>query len=367
MKTNTSAQALLCAALRGQTVPMGPDMAAMIEYHGIGPLLLARSRPSAQAPYGEPYAFLRPQARARAMWEIRHRHILTQLLSAMAGAAVPVLVIKGTALAYDLYPEAVARPRGDSDLLVSQADLDAARKVLRRLEFTPFYADDADTEEGRYQEIWSITTPDGAGHDIDLHWKALNSAVLDRVVPVEEAFAEAIPLPCLAPGAMALSHPLSLLHAVVHRAKHIVSPYFVDGERHTGGDRLIWLCDIDLLARALTPPEWELVTQRARDRGIAPVLHEALTEAAELLDTPLPTAAIARLAAAAGGRETAFLLKKGRLGRALSDAGAAGWRAGLGRLFPPAEYMRMKYPGSRQPVPLLWLRRIAGLVIGGRA
>jgi len=34
-------------------------------------------------------------------------------------------------------------------------------------------------------------------------------------------------------------------------------------------------------------------------------------------------------------------------------------------LFPPTEFVRMKYPGSRLPLPLLYLRRMGRFIAGG--
>jgi len=350
---------MLAAALRGGPFPDGPGALAAAEYHGVGPLVLA----------GGGAAALMAGARARAMWELRHRAVLARLLAALEAAGVAALVIKGTALAYDLYEDAALRPRGDTDILIAPADLPAARAVLAANGFRPGLGEDA--PEGASQEVWQTLPPGGgAAHDIDLHWQAFNGPTLGPLIPVAEAMAEAVPLPRLAPGARALSRPHGLLHACVHRAQHILSPYFVAGEAHYGGDRLIWLCDIDRLARALTPGEWALLADRAASRGVAPVCAGALDEAARLLGTPLPGEVMARLSAAPAGPVTQYLLASGRQGRALSDLRASGgrgrWHYLRARLFPPAAFMRGQYPHSRMPLALLYLRRIARFAGGGR-
>lgn len=358
----TEAEALrnmLAAALRGGPFSDDPASCAAAEYHGLGPLILARSQAGG----------LMVQARARAMWELRHKHIVTRLLAAFDAAGVRALIIKGTALAYDLYDDAARRPRGDTDILVAPADLATARAVLAAQGFAPGLGEDA--PEGFLQEVWQIVPPGGgAAHDIDLHWQAFNSVTLADLIPVDEAMAEAMPLPRLSPQALALSRGQSLLHACAHRAKHIHSPYFVGGEAHYGGDRLIWLCDIDRLARALTAAEWALLATRAEARGIAPVCVQAFDEAAQLLDTPLPGEVMARLRAASGGPLTQYLLGKGRMGRAVSDLRASGmrtWRPFLRtRLFPPAQVVLNQYPGSRLPVPVLYLRRMLRFLRGAR-
>jgi len=42
---------------------------------------------------------------------------LREVLAALAGAGLPVLLLKGAALAYTLYPEPHLRDRSDTDLL----------------------------------------------------------------------------------------------------------------------------------------------------------------------------------------------------------------------------------------------------------
>lgn len=352
---------MLAAALCGAPFADSPAARAAAEYHGVAPLILARGSPQA--------AGLKDQARARAMWELRHRQVVSGLLAALDAAGAPALVIKGTALAYDLYPDPALRPRGDTDILIRAEHLTTARMVLAAQGLAPGLGEDA--PEGSSQEPWSFTPPEGgAGHDIDLHWKTFNGPTLGPMIPVDEAMTESVPLPRLAPHARALSRPHGLLHSCIHRAQHILSPYFVAGQAHYGGDRLIWLCDIDLLARALDPAEWELFATRAETRGVAPVCARALHEAAALLATPLPGDIMARLDAAPPGAVTRYLLGSDRRGRALSDLRASGrrgrWHYLRARLFPPPRAMRSQYPRSRLPLPLLYLRRMFRFASGGR-
>ncbi|MBW7922113.1 MAG: nucleotidyltransferase family protein [Rubellimicrobium sp.] len=343
----------LAATLRGAPFVESPDLLAAAEYHGTGPLILSLTGAGG----------LKAQARARSMWELRHLHVVARLLAAFDAGGVQAVVIKGTALAYDLYDDAALRPRGDTDILIPPDHLPQARAVLAAQGFRLTYEEEV--PDGYTQEAWTFTPPEGGhSHDIDLHWQAFNGASLAGLIPVDEAMAEAVPLPRLAPVARALSRPHGLLHSCVHRAQHILSPYFVGGEAHYGGDRLIWLCDIDRLARALTAAEWQSFATRAAARGIGPVCAGALHEAARLLDTPLPEGPMARLAAAPPGPVARYLGSHDRRSRALADLRASGARGRSrlaylrGRLFPPAAAMRSQYPRSRLPLAVLYLRRL---------
>ncbi len=59
---------------------------------------------------------------------------LREVLAALAGAGLPVLLLKGAALAYTLYPEPHLRERCDTDLLLpSRDEAERAWRVLQTL------------------------------------------------------------------------------------------------------------------------------------------------------------------------------------------------------------------------------------------
>ncbi|MBP1804830.1 nucleotidyltransferase family protein [Rubellimicrobium aerolatum] len=356
---------LLAAGLRGPCCwPPEADPGRVVSralFHGVAGLLAGRL--SGWPP--EATAALRRTALAQSMWEMRHGRVLADLLAALDAAGVRVLLLKGTALAYDLYDPPAQRPRGDSDLLVPPENLDAARAVLEAQGFAHYY-DDPSAEDGtRLQEAWRRTTPDGLPHEIDLHWRTLNARALMHLFPFDAAWARARPLPRLAPQARGLPLDLALLLACAHRAQHLVNPYFANGRAYHEGDRLIWLRNIDLIARALDAEGWAAFEAATLEGGLAPVALEGLRSAAARLGTPLPEATTARLATAPRDTPAArYLLGAAQAGRALRDLRAV---PGLGgkarylwrRVLPPASFLRMKYPElAGRPVPLLHMKRI---------
>lgn len=340
----------------------GGEVVSRALFHGIAGCLAGR--PTAHWPprAAEP---IRRAATAQAMWEVRHRLLLSRALEALEAAGVRCLLLKGTALAYDLYESPSARSRGDSDLLVAPADLDRARAALAACGFAHFLDDPAAMEAVRLQECWRQRSADGLVHDIDLHWQAVNAVVLADVMPFDRLWERARPLPRLSPRARGLPHDLALLLACVHRMQHVLNPYFVDGAAHYGGNRLIWLRDIDLLARALDPGGWAAFEAATIEGGLSAVALDGLRAAAGRLGTPLPPGATARLAAAPQDSPAArYLLAGHRAERAWRDLRAVpglGPKAAYlwGRLLPPPAFMRAKYPGlAGRPLPLLHLRRL---------
>ena len=179
----TEVDALLAAVMRGAAVewPARLDPALGVErilYHGIAGLIVEQARAVANWPAAliDP---VRAQAIAQAMWEIRHKARLAALLAAFAEAGMTALLLKGSALAYDLYAAPAARARGDSDVLVAAADLAWARRILGQLGFARDL-ELAVADDLALQEVWSA--PDGATwHHIDLHWQLLNAPALAGV------------------------------------------------------------------------------------------------------------------------------------------------------------------------------------------
>lgn len=351
---------MLARGLRGEDISDTPDIRQRAEYHGVAPLIMEKTNAPA----------FRQETLRRAMWELRHRQVLSRLLQALAAAHVRCVVMKGTALAYDLYAQPALRPRADTDLLIAPGDLLPARSVLEAEGFTPFFDQATAADAGRSQEPWAFLAPDGSSHDIDLHWQSLNGPCLENVLPVQDVLAAAVPLPRLSPHALAMAHPHSFVHACAHRAQHILAPYFSEGVAHYGGDRLIWLVDIDLLVRAMTPDEWDIALERTTAAGLGPVCHAALADAAHLLATRPPAAVLDRIASLPPGPASNYLLNSGRTGRAMSNLKALGWRGALRyaaySLCPPAEFVRMKYPDSKLPLPVLYLRRLGSFLTGGQ-
>lgn len=363
---------MLTAALRGrqaagdalfQADACEPAILERIQYHGVAGLL--NDAGGVACFTATLAAAVRREAMAAAMWELRHRQLVADLLARLADESVSSILLKGTAVAYDLYPNPAARARGDTDVLIDHGDLDRARMTLKGAGWHRVAGD----EPFALQEVWA-TRHDGAAHHVDLHWQLLNAPALASLFPVGECFANRRALPRLSPHAFALDRPMMLIHACIHRALHVTAPYFVDGRQYHGGDRLIWLYDLHLLGTALTADEWRRFHALSRVRGLSALCREGLAMARDRIGTAIPDGGPAR-----SDREAATpaYLRARQFGRAWEDvksvsglkAKAAYFRS---RTLPSAAFIRAKYPHlARLPLPLLYLRRMIGLLLPRRA
>ncbi|MDU8927360.1 nucleotidyltransferase family protein [Alisedimentitalea sp. MJ-SS2] len=299
---------------------------------------------------------LRQQARGQAMWELRHRAVLSDLLEAMSARGLRVLVLKGTALAYDLYDEPASRARWDSDLLIDPEELAVARDVLNAQGFgQPVgmnLSDDLKSQEEWTKHVGETT------HSIDLHWSIMNARALRGIVPFDDLWGEAQLLEALSPHARRMSRVDALIFACLHRAKHVSSPYMVNGVRFFGGDRLIWAEDIFLLAEALDQAEWARLVDKAAALGAAAVCLDGLNIAQVRLGCKIPGDVIDALNDQTKGSPTEqYLLQANATQQAMQNFKAlpgvwAKIRFLRQNVFPPRGFMEQKYPDMKGA--LLW-------------
>lgn len=356
-----------------------------LEHHGILPLVAERLV-HVQSPLSEALTtVVRDRARLHAVRDLAAEIELRRVVAALNDAGVRPIIFKGAHLAYTDYARPDLRPRLDTDVLIP-ADPQArarAHDVLTSLGY------DSPPHAGgdlvMTQRLYALRRDGRVVHAVDVHWRIANPQVFAQVLLHDEIARESVTVPRIGPAARAPSGPHALLIACVHRVAH-----------HADSDHLIWLVDIDRLARRLTPGESARFRELCIERKVASVCGRSLKRAARLLGTPGPElvfggseaalavpavpavsaverSAVERSAVERGGVEpsASFLeMPRDSAHAALADfraLGSAKDRVRFARehLLPPAGYMREVYArGSRAPLPWLYARR---LVLGARA
>jgi hypothetical protein len=212
-------------------------------------------------------------------------------------------VIKGPAAVELLYGAPGRRAYQDLDVLVEPA---AFRDVLAALERAGATMLDRNWMMLRKELRGEIHLGLPRGTSLDLHWNLINmnrgqmwidsSEVLQRS---ERRDLGGVIVPVLDPAD-------TLVHLAVHAAV-------------SGGDRLLWLKDIERAATILDPP-WELVVERARHWQVAAPAGLILGRAREVLGAPIPEWVPVQLL----GSRTAGLVRL--------VARASPWELSVGRL-----------------------------------
>ena len=342
----------LCTSLRGERGSDEPaDRDAWLRrarFHGVDALLFHTQQ-------GAPA--LREAALSFAAWDMRHRALVAAALQALHEAGVPVIVMKGTALACSHYADPALRTRADTDLLVPEESQDHVTRTLEACGFA--------RERGvpTYQSTFTHHAAGGAAHSLDVHWRINNSELLSQLFTHEALWRSSVALPRLSDIARRPRDVDCLLIACMHRATHRHYAYRVDGEAHHDPDRLIWFYDMHLLAMAFDAAAWTEFTDAARSKGLASVALEALRLTREFLGTPIPAHVLERLDVEPWRERAARYLDSRSLSRTWMDLSAMPswsrrWRWIRERCFPPADYMHAKYPLARiDCLPCLYARR----------
>lgn len=309
--------------------------------HGVAPLVYAT----------QPLPELRGAAIHAAAVEPMRAEDLREVLSALAARNIDVILTKGTALAYDLYPAPELRPRGDVDLLVSRERAEEAITAFRALGFTAQLT--SGDEHGVRQLTLSRTDAHGIRHDYDLHWDIANTPLFASALQFESI--TTIPLPRLGPHARGLANADALLYACIHRVAH-----------HHDNERLIWLVDIALLRERMSAEEHRRFWRQAADARVVGACRRSI----ELADAWVSRAATHRAEDFLSAEELtrdeasqAFLDRDLTYGGVmLANLRALTWKARAQRLwqlaFPPAAFVQQSF--GRHPrllLPWLYVRR----------
>lgn len=363
---------LLCAALRGEQPawPSGRDESftghflERANFHGILPLLhhgLASQSALERGWLQEILNVCRQYAIAQTMWELRHQQLLTQVISSLNASGVQPVLFKGTALAYGLYDSPALRTRGDTDFLIPG---EACNNVAERLETLGFVQ--GASVAGRYvsyQTSFTYSDLVTGDHSLDVHWRINNSQVLARLFTYDELLATAEPLMRLSPQAIAVCPEHAMLLACMHRATHRNNPYYVDGVAHYDSDRLIWLYDIHLLAEKLDAAGLASLLNAARQKGLSVEVLESLRLARQYFGTSTPENILEAFPKTRRRELASSYLSGSTIKQHWMDWMAIETARGklaflIEHVFPPADYMRQKYPNARAwSLPWLYVRR----------
>ena len=286
----------LCQALSaGDNRPAEPGiedwhvLVSLAKAEGVAPLLYWVYQP-ANWPAGMPVEARQELARLYYASAARNALLLKELehiLGVLAAASIPVLVLKGAALASTLYPSIGLRPMADLDLLIPQADIERAIQIAQeqlgyqeiRLDAVPRLKELAD---------YHVHLQGGPGQSLalELHWNLVSSQSSWYAVPVEWFWQHTIPLPSN-PDSRMLAPEAQLLYLSAHAMlQHGASQVL-----------LLWLYDIHALIRQRgSAMDWDWLAEQAQVLRWSAVLLEALQQAQACFHTSLPIGLLDRLA-----------------------------------------------------------------------
>jgi hypothetical protein len=202
------------------------------------------------------------------------RRVMEELRSALGGAGVPFLVLKGLPLACEIYPQPGLRPIGDLDLLVRRGTLDAALEVLRDRGYRPPRLSPPIDFFRRHHFHLTLLRDGHGGFPVELHWDTQPFFSLSRI-PETEFWAGARTLSAQGLALTVPAREASFLFLSQHLMRHVLSfgprswedPVAALLEPGRRG-RLAWIADLALLARSGPGLDWERVDRLSARWGL---------------------------------------------------------------------------------------------------
>lgn len=202
---------------------------------------------------------------------------LSAIVDALAAVDVPVMLLKGAAVGRMVYGSPAERPIGDLDLLIPAGRLETARAALgqRGYQASSLYW------LARWQQRYRAELPmvcqaaERQGLLVELHWSLVELPYYIDRLPMAEIWQASAPAGEPA-GARLPDAATALLHCCAHWALH-----------HSQEQRLLWLLDVDRLARH-AQLDWDLAMDRAARWGLQLALRTIVLRAEAQLGSPVP-------------------------------------------------------------------------------
>jgi Uncharacterised nucleotidyltransferase len=209
---------------------------------------------------------------------------LQQLLHAFNQANIPLILFKGPALAYTVYPKPHLRTYHDIDALIQPADLGRAHELLGELgykSYEEYRANALDKERTGYN--YTLKRPDSWLEILlELH-TAPHAGEVTSVFDREALWCKAQAIEILGEPTLTMNPVDHLLYLCWHYRFHWFS-------------RLIWLYDIVVMVRTLgSTLDWAALVKSARRQRIATTLYYCLSWCRDLFGVTIPVEVFVQL------------------------------------------------------------------------
>ena len=224
---------------------------------------------------------------------------LQEVLVAFAEEKIPVIVLKGGALAEVVYPHIALRPMQDVDLLLRKQDLETADRLMRALHYVP--------DESKHSHQWykdehmHLPTYLARDHSVafEIHYHIIRPPVSAHM-PIHDLWCRARPARIAGQSVLLFAPEDLLLHLCLHLAL---------------GDHLLGkfrnLCDISATIRHYHGElDWIQFLRAAQSYHIEPFVYYALWLAHDVVAAQVPAQVLHDLRSAIGGGALADLALK---------------------------------------------------------
>jgi hypothetical protein len=306
---------------------------------------------------------------------VRLFHELEGVLRRLAAAGVPVVLLKGAALAESVYENLAVRPVGDFDLLVRHQDMSTALDVLAALGYEPASAEAHAGDALAYENEVALTKPGEAACLLELHWSLFDSPYYQHKMPMDWLWQSALPMQIGPVSTLMLGPEAQVLHLCGHLLLH-----------HGSGGNFspMWLYDVAaVIASYGERIDWDEVLERAQAYDLVLPLQRVLLRVSDEWQVPLPIGLLERLRGLRPSRDEVRVfgqltaVRRPVAQRFWADlTGIPDWRARVrfawNNLFPSPLYMQRRYSIPHRLLlplyyPYRWWLGLCGVLTARRA
>lgn len=202
---------------------------------------------------------------------------LVSVLTRLGESGVPVIPLKGIALAESLYGDPALRACADLDILIPPKHLAETLRVLRSSGYTDRFGEPSLVRLlARYGKDCGLMRQDGRTlYPLQVHCGLIWGGSAERRL-LAEIWSHAAPRPFHGAPAYSMGPEWEFLYLAVHAARHGLYPFK-------------WLVDIDWLVLQ-NSVDWVKVGEAAKWMGWERILQSCLAACAALFETPVPMA-----------------------------------------------------------------------------
>ncbi|HZQ05361.1 MAG TPA: nucleotidyltransferase family protein [Anaerolineae bacterium] len=273
---------------------------------------------------------------------------LQKVLRRLNAAAVPVIILKGAALAQVVYGNLALRPLRDLDLLVPQDAVPRVERIVKELGYGVPRVEAQPGAALAFESQLKVIKFEPLFAQIEIHWSLIDSPFYQNKLASEWFWETAVALAVRSESARMLGPEAQILYLCAHLLLH------------HGGANLLWLNDVAEVIRWYgAVVDWEELVKQAQALRLTLPAQMILTQVAEEWGAPLPAEVVVKL------RELPVTSAESRVARALTTLGRSpiqrlwddlwslpSWKDRLRfawiNLFPSRDYMRQRY-GAGNP------------------
>lgn len=219
---------------------------------------------------------------------------LKEILVTFSQEEIPVIVLKGAALAELVYQNIALRPMADLDLLVKKEDLDAAEHLLLKLDYVPYEPSFRPREwfPDHHHHLAPYISPNRSFF-LELHHHIIPPPA-SASLPIHDFWHRALPAQIASTPSLVFAPQDMLLHLCLHLSHPGCLPF-------VGNFRV--LCDIaETIRRYQAEIDWAQFLRAGQIYEVEKFLYYALWLAQDMVEAEVPTELLEELESALRGR-----------------------------------------------------------------